>query len=146
MKDLSFESNWVRRIIQTVCFSVIFLFLFCSCAASPAEYVITVKGSALESGVVQYAGLEMNVYADQASNPCGDCPDQPVSIYVGTNAEAVAEAMAEAVTRADDIWKVKSCQNGVLELEEKAEEAGTVKSEPDLSAPKGLELTGVFNS
>ena len=48
-----------------------------------AVYEITAEGSAQESGVIAFAGLEMNVYQDPASNPCGDCPDQPVSIYVG---------------------------------------------------------------
>ena len=129
-----------------VMLSAVTVFLFAGCQPSSAEYTITVKGSAAEAGVIQYAGLEMNVYQDQASNPCGDCPDQPVSIYVGTDAAETAKAMAEAVSRADDIWEVESCSDGVLILKEKEEESGTINREPELSAPEGLELTGDFRS
>jgi hypothetical protein len=119
--------------------------VLCGCGKSAAEYTITVKGSAQESGVIEYAGLEMNVYQDQASNPCGDCPDQPVSIYVGTSADDTAKSMSEAVTRADDVWEVESCRGGVLKLKEKEDSAGTNEKEPELSAPKGLTLTGDFS-
>ena len=112
---------------------------------SAARYTITVEGSAEKTGVIEYAGLEMNVYQDQASNPCGDCPDQPVSIYAGTDAADTAKAMAEAVRRADDIWEVESCREGVLVLKEKKSEAGSISEEPSLSAPEGLELTGDFD-
>lgn len=86
--------------------AVIFLFalcLICGCGQKEekkAVYEITAEGSAQESGVIAFAGLEMNVYQDPASNPCGDCPDQPVSIYVGTDTPETVEAMAEAVRRA----------------------------------------------
>lgn len=119
--------------------------LTAACRPSAALYTITVKGSPETSGVIEYAGLEMNVYQDPASNPCGDCPDQPVSIYAGTDAEETAKAMAEAVRRADDIWEVESCGKGVLVLKEKESEAGTISEEPALSAPEGLELTGDFD-
>ncbi|MBO4291189.1 MAG: hypothetical protein J5898_04710 [Lachnospiraceae bacterium] len=124
--------------------AVITVTLLGGCRTSAVEYTITVKGSAGEAGVIRYAGLEMNVYQDPASNPCGDCPDQPVSIYVGTDAGKTAEAMAEAIRRADDIWEVKSCSQGILILTEK--EPGTVKEEPLLSAPQGLELTGEYHA
>ena len=76
------------------------LLLACSCGQEKNEkavYTITAEGSAEESGVITFAGMDMNVYRDPASNPCGDCPDQPVSIYVGTGAEDTIAAMAEAV-------------------------------------------------
>ena len=123
---------------------LIVITLLGGCRTSAAEYTITVKGSAGEAGVIRYAGLEMNVYQDPASNPCGDCPDQPVSIYVGTDAGKTAEAMAEAIRRADDIWEVKSCSQGILILTEK--EPGTITEEPLLSAPQGLELTGDYHA
>ena len=87
--------------------AVIFLFalcLICGCGQKEekkAVYEITAEGSAQESGVIAFAGLEMNVYQDPASNPCGDCPDQPVSIYVGTDTPETVEAMAEAVRQSD---------------------------------------------
>lgn len=108
-----------------------------------AQYTVTAEGAAAESGVIEYAGLEMNVYKDKASNPCGDCPDQPVSIYAGTSAEDTISAMAEAVERADDVWHVSSVDGNVLILTEKT--PGTIKEgeeEPELSAPEGLKLTG----
>ena len=49
-----------------VMLSAVTVFLFAGCQPSSAEYTITVKGSAAEAGVIQYAGLEMNVYQDQA--------------------------------------------------------------------------------
>ena len=108
-----------------------------------AQYTITAEGAPTQSGVIDYAGLEMNVYRDKASNPCGDCPDQPVSIYAGTSAEDTISAMAEAVERADDVWQVSSADGNVLVLTEKT--PGTIKEgeeEPELSAPEGLKLTG----
>lgn len=108
-----------------------------------AQYTITAEGSPSESGVIEYAGLEMNVYKDKASNPCGDCPDQPVSIYAGASAEDTISAMAEAIERADDIWNVSSAEGTTLVLTEKT--PGTMSendSEPELSAPAGLTLTG----
>ena len=86
----------------------------------------------------------MNVYQDQASNPCGDCPDQPVSIYVGTGTAETVEAMAEAVRRADDIWEVTETTDSSLTLKEKT--PGSVTEEPELSAPEGLTLTGSFSA
>lgn len=84
-----------------------------------AVYKITAEGNAQESGVIAFAGLEMNVYQDQASNPCGDCPDQPVSIYVGTGTAETVESMAEAVRRADDLWEVTETTDSSLTLKEK---------------------------
>ncbi len=123
------------------------LFCFCGCGQeknSRAVYIIEAQGSAEESGVISFAGLEMNVYRDKASNPCGDCPDQPVSIYVGTGVEDTITAMAEAVTRADDFWEVAESSGVSLTLQEK--EAGSVTEEPELSAPEGLTLTGEFHA
>lgn len=138
----------ISAVILPVCLTAILLLpascLLAGCRPSAAEYTITVSGRAEESGVIEYAGLEMNVYQDQASNPCGDCPDQPVSIYVGASASDTAEAMAEAIRRADDVWKVESCSHGVLVLKEKKSEAGSTEREPALSSPEGLKLSGDF--
>lgn len=123
------------------------IFAVCGCGGQEqirAVYRITAEGSAQESGVIAFAGLEMNVYQDQASNPCGDCPDQPVSIYVGTDTAETVEAMAEAVRRADDIWEVTETTDSSLTLKEKT--PGSVTEEPALSAPEGLTLTGSFSA
>lgn len=125
--------------------SVFMLIVLCACGQvenKNAYYIITAEGSAQESGVITFAGLEMNVYKDAASNPCGDCPDQPVSIYVGTNTEDTVFAMSEAVSRADDMWNVKKVDKNILVLEEKV--GGSITEEPELSAPEGLTLTGEF--
>jgi hypothetical protein len=119
------------------------LLFLAGCGEGGAKtYVIQAEGVAAESGVVCYAGLEMNVYQDFASNPCGDCEDQPVSVYAGADAEEVVEAMAEAVERADDLWRVKEASGGVLVLEEKT--PGSVQEDPELSGVEGLKLTGEF--
>ena len=61
--------------------------------------------------MISYLGYEMNVYEDEASNPCGDCAYQPVSFYVGADGTEVAEKLSEAITRADDVWEVVSCED-----------------------------------
>ena len=61
----------------------------------------------------------MNVYEDEAGNPCGDCAYQPVSFYRGADAAEVAQKLSEAITRADDVWEVVSCEDGVLTVQEK---------------------------
>ncbi len=141
---------FVRRRMHVLAAAVILLcvlLLACSCGQEKNEkavYTITAEGSAEESGVITFAGMDMNVYRDPASNPCGDCPDQPVSIYVGTGAEDTIAAMAEAVERADDIWEVTENSGTKLVLQEKT--AGSVTKEPELSAPAGLTLTGEFHA
>jgi hypothetical protein len=54
----------------------------------------------------------------------------------------VIAAMAEAVTRADDLWAVKTVDGDLLVLEEKT--PGGVREEPELSSVDGLTLTGEF--
>lgn len=141
------KARRMQRIVTILMLLCLLLFCFCGCGQEKNEkaiYTIRAQGSAAESGVVSFAGLEMNVYKDKASNPCGDCPDQPVSIYVGTSAEDTISAMAEAVTRADDLWEVVEASEASLTLQEK--EPGSVTEEPELSAPEGLTLTGDFHA
>ena len=109
-----------------------------------ATYEIEVSGTVAESGVIDYAGLVMNVYQDLASNPCGACPDQPVSVYVGADAAEIAVAMAEAITRADDIWMVKEQDGGRLLLEEK--EIDTATAPEILAGPAGITLQENFTA
>ncbi len=103
------------------------------------EYEITVMGNADSSGTIDFLDYSINVYTDVASNPCGDCEDQPVHLYVGADAEEAAEAIAEVVEQADDLWEVTSVEDGVVRLREKS--AGTVEEIPVLSAPEGLAIT-----
>ncbi len=145
----NYTEKYTKKYMKKGIAAVIFLFalcLICGCGQKEekkAVYEITAEGSAQESGVIAFAGLEMNVYQDPASNPCGDCPDQPVSIYVGTDTPETVEAMAEAVRRADDLWEVTETTDRSLILQEKI--PGSVTEEPELSAPKGLTLTGSFS-
>ena len=135
----------VRRTVCAVLSLLLVISLLGGCGAradAPGLYRITVEGAAEESGVIEFAGLTMNVYPDAASNPCGDCPDQPVSVYVGTDAAAVAGAMANVVEEANDLWDVSDVSGGVLELREKV--SGSVMEEPVLEGPKGLVLKGAF--
>ncbi len=103
------------------------------------EYEITVTGDADAAGTVSFLDYSINVYTDVASNPCGDCEDQPVHLYVGADAEETAEAIAEVIEEADDLWEVESVEDGVVRLKEKS--AGTVEEIPVLSAPEGLDIT-----
>lgn len=122
-------------------------FLLAACQGQPKEkaaYQLDLSGTVQQAGVINYLGLEMNVYRDVQSNPCGDCPDQPVSVYAGTGAEEVAGALAEAVKRADDIWAVKSLKGTTLLLEEK--NIGTAKEPAPPEAPPGLTIQGVFTA
>ncbi len=131
------------RCMKLLCLTLIAAAVLClaaGCGEKRAEYTITAEGAVEESGVIEFAGLEVNVYKDKASNPCGECPDQPVSIYVGTTAEDTVAAMEEAVKRADDIWEVSLRSGAELVLTEKT--PGTVTEEPGLSAPEGLVLNG----
>ncbi len=136
-----------RRIsfFLSLCFMACVLLLLCSCGAKNdrAVYEIHAEGTVEESGVLSFAGQDMSVYEDEASNPCGDCPDQPVSIYVGTGAADALAAMEEALIRADDLWEVVQVTETDLILQEKV--PGSVTEEPELSAPKGLTLTGSFH-
>lgn len=112
----------------------------CKNSSEKMEYKLTVTGETQESGVISYLGYEMNVYKNLAGNPCGDCADQPVSVYVGTEAKDVVDAIVQAVERADDIWKVKEQTDSEIILIEK--EAGTADKPESPSAPEGLDITG----
>jgi len=116
-----------------------------ACQGRPTEkatYQLDLSGAVRQAGVIDYVNLEMNVYRDAQSNPCGGCPDQPVSVYAGAGAEEVAAALAEAIERADDIWAVHSLQGATLLLEEK--NIGEAKEPPPPAAPAGLIIKGTF--
>lgn len=105
-----------------------------------AVYRLTLEGAPKEPGVVSFEGYEMNVYEDQASNPCGDCRLQPVSVFVGDDASAIAKAIEEAVIRADYLWEVVSVEGAQVTLREKEE--GTVSLNVLPQAPAGLVIKG----
>jgi iron complex transport system substrate-binding protein len=121
-----------------------FLLALCGCGSGTTTYTITLAGAAAEPGVVSFLGYSINVYQDQASNPCGDCQDQPVHLYVGDSAEDAAAAVAEVIDRADDLWEVQSAAGGtvVLQLRDSSGQAdlGT------LSTVSGLDLTASYES
>ncbi len=109
------------------------------CKNRSLEYEITVKGEASAPGVITFLDYSINVYQDLASNSCGDCELQPVHLYVGADAQEVAQAIADCVERADDLWEVADCGEGVVSLREKT--AGSVEEIPALTAPEGLEIS-----
>lgn len=115
------------------------LFCLAGCGTKTLEYTIEVRGSAEASGTLHVLDYDINVYKDVASNPCGTCEDQPVHLYVGATAEETAQAIADAIERADDLWAVKSCEGGVVVLCEKT--AGSVEEISALTAPEGLQIT-----
>ena len=126
----------MKAVIQTKKFygilaAVLLILCLAGCGSRQVQYQITVSGTAEESGVISYLGYEMNVYEDEAGNPCGDCAYQPVSFYRGADAAEVAQKLSEAITRADDVWEVVSCEDGVLTVQEK--EPGTVQEIPGVT-------------
>ena len=129
-----------KKLYIVLAAAVFLLLCLAGCGSQRVQYQITVTGTAEESGVISYLGYEMNVYQDEAGNPCGDCAYQPVSFYVGTDGKEAAEKLSEAITRADDVWEVVSCEDGVLTVQEK--EPGTVSEIPALESVAGLEMEG----
>lgn len=124
---------------------LIIMGLFLGCTGHPthnAEYIIDLQGELKEDGVITFAGYDMNVYFNQASNPCGSCESQPVSVYVGAKADEVAKAIGESIERSDDLWSVKEISGTKLILQEK--EAGSAEKPDDPNAPSGLTITGTF--
>lgn len=115
------------------------LFALTGCGRSPAEYQITVKGKLTEPGVLSYLGYDINVYQDQASNPCGTCTLQPVHLFVGDSSQDVVKAIKESVERADDLWTVKKTGKDQIILQEKT--AGSVDQVSAPSTPGGLTVS-----
>lgn len=116
----------MKKYIWIVVFMFILVCGLSGCKESePLTYQLTVTGTAEKAGVIQFLGYEINVYQDEASNSCGDCVDQPVHLYVGATAEDAVNAIADVVTRADDLWVVTEQSGDQITLEEKKQ--GTVR-------------------
>ena len=110
------------------------------CGKQQLEYEIKVSGSASEPGVIEFLDFNINVYKDLASNSCGTCADQPVHLYVGADAKETAQAIEDAVTRADDLWEVVSNDGETVLLREKT--PGSVESIKGITGPAGLTMSG----
>ncbi len=116
-----------------------------ACGGEPtvkATYELVLSGEVEEAGVIACAGLEMNVYPDLRSNPCGSCSWQPVSVYAGATAAEVTAALAQAVTRAGDVWQVEVVEDTRLLLVEK--EIGVAQKPDAPQAPAGLTIEGTY--
>lgn len=133
--------------------SVVLLLLLTGCQQSGKEakasdfsekatYTLTLSGALEEAGYISYAGYEMNVYEDQASNPCGDCELQPVSVLKGADAKEVAQAIVNAVEKQDTTWDVKESTDTTVTLIEK--KAGDTTEPEAPEAPAGLTITGEY--
>ncbi len=110
------------------------------CGEKTLKYEIKVSGSAAAPGVIEFLDYSINVYKDLASNSCGTCEKQPVHLYVGDSAEDTAQAIADAVERADDLWKVESCEGTTVVLTEKT--PGSVEEIKGITGPEGLTISG----
>jgi iron complex transport system substrate-binding protein len=123
---------------------------FGGCGAGGAEkagvYYIDISGTLQEPGVITYLGHTMNVYKDQASNPCGDCAQQPVSVLVGDDAAVVAEALAKALTEdfGGTDWVVEEV--GAQGLSVRRAAGASVADPAPPVAPGGLSIAGGFGS
>lgn len=115
----------------------------CGCGGG-ASYTLTFSGTAEGTGVIYFLDYSINVYQDLASNPCGTCADQPVHLYTGASAAEAAEAVAQVIQRADDLWDVKSCSGGVVVLEERNK--GSVSDIGELTSVEGLAIEGLYRS
>jgi iron complex transport system substrate-binding protein len=118
---------------------------FSACAKSEV-YHVEISGALAEPGVLTYLGHTMNVYQDQASNPCGDCAKQPVSVFVGDDAAAVAAAITDALENdfGGTEWVVEKVEGGRLTLKRAAGKTGAAPDAP--AAPAGLAIKGGFGS
>lgn len=132
--------------------SVVLLFLLTGCqggeqesasdVSQKATYTLALSGALEESGYISYAGYEMNVYADQASNPCGECQLQPISVLKGADAKMVTEAIVQSIEKEDYLWDVQESTENTVILVEK--EAGETKEPEAPEAPAGLTITGEY--
>ena len=113
--------------------------LFCGCGSRCVVYTITVSGTGAEPGVISLLGYSLNVYEDIASNPCGDCADQPVHLYAGAGPEETASAIKDLIERMDDLWEVVSCEENTIVLREKT--AGSVSEIQAAEGPEGLSFS-----
>ncbi|MFT3952543.1 MAG: ABC transporter substrate-binding protein [Oscillospiraceae bacterium] len=113
-----------------------------SCKPKTLLYKITAAGTLTADGTVNFAGYSFNVYKDLASNPCGDCADQPPHLYIGGTAQDVIVNIKAVIEKADDLWSVRESGADYLILAEK--QAGSVVSLGTLSAPDGITLTGTL--
>lgn len=133
----------IWKLLLPAAAAALLLGLFCGCgSAKTTEYRIEASGTAEGSGVVCFLDYTINVYADQAGDPCGECPDQPVHLFAGATAEETAQAISDTVTRADDQWDVESVSGSTVVL--KAREGQDISDAGSLSAPAGLSLKGTF--
>ena len=123
----------------------LFIFLSLSGCGGDKEYRVEIEGEIEAPGVITYLGHVMNVYKDQASNPCGDCVDQPVSVFVGDSAETVAAAIKKALVEdfAFGDWEVVSLDGTTLTVAP-AQGVRPGKPEPP-AAPAGLSIRGGFD-
>lgn len=133
----------VRWRLLLLCVCTLLAGVSAGCGQKALEYEIILEGSAEQAGVISFLDYTINVYEDSSSNSCGDCAYQPVHLYAGASAEEAAEAIAEAVERADDLWEVVSCKENKVLLREKT--AGSIEQVPALSAPEGLSMSAEFS-
>lgn len=106
-----------------------------SCGEKKLVLQVSVEGSLKNSGVINYLGYEMNVYKDEADNPCGDCPLQPVCLYKGADGKEVAGNIAKALKESNGDWEVEVNKN-IITLKEK--EKGCIDEIQGFSGPEGI--------
>lgn len=114
----------------------------CGAKTRPAAYTLTLSGQLTEAGVIRYADLEMNVYEDAASNPCGECAFQPQSVLKGDDAKTVIAAMAAALGQSDSGWRVQSNTDTEIVLAEKTPGGAERPERPE--TPAGLVIEGTY--
>ena len=107
-----------------------------ACEKKPIVYQIEVEGTVKEPGMVSFLGMDINVYKDQASNPCGECTIQPAHIFVGDTKDEVVAAMVSTAERINDLWKVKEVNGNSIIFEEY--DAGSVSTVDKPIGPEGI--------
>ena len=131
------RDRWKGKLIFLLSLMTI-VFLLTSCGKEKAEYEMTVSGTVEAPGVLTFLGLDVNVYQDQASNPCGECTMQPTHLFVGDKPDKIVIAIRDAVERADDIWAVKEYDEDSIVLIEKTE--GSVSECEAPAVPAGVKI------
>ena len=131
--------------VRGILLPAVLAILLTACGSGEKSVAITVEGSPTGAGVLSFLGYDINVYQDEAHNPCGDCADQPVHLYKGAGEEEMVQAICDAVGREDGAWEVEKASGDQVVLKRKesgAESADTPGSDDNgLDAPPGVTIS-----
>jgi len=134
----------MKKIIRWIVPAAVIAAVLAACGNNKITYTLELSGTAQGQGVLNFLDYSINIYQDEASNPCGDCADQPVHLYAGDSAEEAAQAVCELIEEADDIWAVDSVDGSKVVLS--VREGENVTDFGSLVAADGLSARAVIDN